>query len=70
MSFRLPFVSFDSFFVQSPQVWSLKESKEPNATSLLVYTLHTAANGIRALLPSEVNDVIKNDHVDKVYTDV
>ena len=56
--FHLPFVSFDNFFVQSPQVWGLGESKELNATSLLAYTLHTAANGIRH---PEVNDVIKND---------
>ena len=34
-----PFLSFDSFFfLKSLQVWVLRESKEPNTTSLHLYT--------------------------------
>ena len=29
-SFRLPFLSLDSSFVESPNVWGLEKSKEPN----------------------------------------
>jgi len=34
ISCRLPFLLFDGFFLQSLQVWGLRESKELNATFL------------------------------------
>ena len=33
ISCRLPFLSFGSFFLQSRQVWGLRESKEASATA-------------------------------------
>ena len=71
ISFRLPFLSFSSFFLQSHQVWSLGESKESSTTSLhasSLIALHTPAYGFVCFCHPEVNDVIKNGPTDKVYS--
>ena len=51
-SLCLPFVSFDSFFVQSPQVWA-SENQKNRTLPLFSRTPNTQQlMGIRALLPS------------------
>ena len=69
MSFCLPFVSFDSLFIQFPQVWGLGESKEPNATSSHIHPYiqqlmhgHSCTFAIQKWMMQS-----QNDHADKVY---
>ena len=67
MSFRLPFVLFDSF-LYNPRKFGASKNQKNRTLPFFLCTPYTQQlmEFVRFCHP-EVNDVIKNDRVDKVY---